>query len=87
MGIAAFVAAVGVIFRKAILPAARVLTLAEEFFPLVQGDERAVPPVPPLRDRLVNLEARTEDSYREARAAKECSVAVLSALKRKGLEL
>ena len=94
VGIAAVVTAVGIIFSKAILPGARFVSLLDEVLPVIQGDEDATPPIPPLRDRLSAMERRSEDAYREAaaayheaRAAKESSVAVLTALRRKGLEL
>lgn len=87
VGIAAVVTAVGVIFSKAILPGARFVSLLDEVLPVIQGDEHATPPVPPLKDRLSAMERRGEDAYREARAAKESSVAVLRALREKGLQL
>lgn len=77
----------GTVILKFVLSVGRAVSIFDEFMPLVTGDEKATPPVLPLKDRLNTMEKTVDNAYHEARAAKETSVAVLRALSRKGLEL
>lgn len=85
-GLALLITGGGVI-AKFIRAFGRAVSMVDDFWPLVSGDPKASPPVPALKDRLSAMQTQCEAAARDCRVAKETSVAVLNALRRKGMDL